>query len=194
MENKNENKMDNYFENILKINNIGSKILSRRILREYEQILAICVSIDIHINDNVETILTIKKQDKEVMNTYRFVLYPNYPFVPPKLFINDTPYISYLNLHTERFNRIYRYINGSKCMCCSAFCSRQNWSPSYTITKIFNEIENTRRIKYNIILKILADKIKAQYLIADIELDPWLFTISEPNLSLPEHELSQYHC
>jgi hypothetical protein len=37
------------------------------------------------------------------------------------------------------------------------------------------EIDKYKKLKYFMALKILADKIKARYLVSDIDLDSWLF-------------------
>jgi len=170
-------------------NLLDSYSMSHRLKREYSEILYAdaVLGCDLDINDQQEIIFYIKRKDREKINIYTFIISRDYPFIPPQILINNNTYSSFLNLKTDRFNRIFQYINGtsnSSCLCCSSHRIRANWSPALTIKHIFLEIDKNRKIKYQIILKILADKIKDQYLIADIDLDVWLFTIACPEIIL----------
>jgi hypothetical protein len=53
--------------------------------------------------------------------------------------------------------------------------SREKWSPLLTLLKIIDEVNLFRTYKKNIVNKIMSDKIKDKYLIADIDIESWLF-------------------
>ena len=152
---------------------LGSKTLTRRIRREYEQLEQQCESIAVELNENQNLSFTITR--KGDTDQYKFILHNEYPFVQPTVFINDKPYISFLNLRSFRFNNMLKYVSGFHCLCCNSICFKQQWSPAYTIKRIMSEIDKYKQIKRNIILKLLADQIKDKYLISDIDLDSWLF-------------------
>jgi ubiquitin-protein ligase len=156
------------------LENGNQKCLIRRLSREYSDLLPNYVSIDIEKEDKGDTIFTI--QDKK-NTTYRIQMSNTYPFVPPKVFVNNKPYLNYLCIHQPLFNKTLRSINGNKCLCCSSMILRQNWTPAYTLKHVLKEVDENRLLKCRIVWKLLADKIKDTYLIADIDLDSWLFPI-----------------
>jgi len=160
------------------LENTSYKCLVRRLTREYDELLPIYVSIDIEKEDKGDTIFII--QDKK-NTTYRIQLSNTYPFVPPKVFVNNKPYLGYLCIHQPRFNETLRSINGNQCLCCSSITIKHNWSPAMTIKHVLKEVDEKRILKCRIIWKLLADKIKDTYLIADIDLDSWLFPIPKLN-------------
>ena len=160
------------------LENTNYKCLVRRLTREYDELLPTYVSIDIEKEDKGDTIFVI--QDKK-NTTYRIQMSNTYPFVPPKVFVNDIPYLNYLQLFLPRFHKVLQYINGKKCLCCSSITLKHNWSPAMTIKRVLKEIDENRLLKCRIVWKLLADKIKDTYLIADIDLDSWLFPIPKLN-------------
>jgi ubiquitin-protein ligase len=167
-----------------KLETMKEKHISRRVKREYSQLILVYENIDIEIND--DNLVTIKIQKKSELNgelnNYYFILSYTYPFHPPKIFVNNKTYNKFLTLPSARFTRIFHYINGPKCMCCSSITLNHNWSPALTIENILKEIEIIRQYKYEIIIKVLADNIKNKYLIMDIDLDSYLFNVSNPFL------------
>lgn len=165
------------------------KPMIRRLKREYLELSTNCESIDVECIDNSEINIKIVRKEKGGSNNYIFKLSLNYPFVPPIITINDKTYKSFLMLSSKRFYHILRYIKGDSCLCCTSCCQNSNWTPAFTIQHILKEIDNIKETKYNIVLKILTDKIKEQYLIPDIDIDSWLFNIAKPSLILPGTKL-----
>jgi hypothetical protein len=47
------------------------------------------------------------------------------------------------------------------------------------------QIDEYKKLKYYISLKLLADKIKEKYLVMEVDLDSWLFDIANPRACLP---------
>jgi ubiquitin-protein ligase len=154
------------------LENGAQKCRVRRLTREYDDLLPNYVSIDVEKEDNGDTIFIIQDNTNTV---YRFQMSNTYPFVPPKVFVNNKSYLTFLCIHQPRFYTALRYINGQQCLCCSSMLLKQNWTPAYTLKHVLKEIDRTRLVKCRIVWKMLADKIKDTYLIADIDLDSWLF-------------------
>jgi len=158
--------------------------MGRRVIREYSQLQLIYDNISIDFDDDNNVTIKIQKKSalNDQLNNYHFILTNNYPFHPPKIFVNNKTYISFLTLPSARFTKVFNYINGPKCMCCSSITLNHNWSPSLTMNNVVKEIEIIRQYKYEIVIKLLADNIKRQYLVMDIDLDSYLFNVSNPFL------------
>jgi len=169
-----------------KLDSFKSKHITRRVTREYSQLILVYPNIDIEINDDDQVTIKIQKKSELTgkLNNYHFILSYTYPFHPPKIFVNNTPYNKFLTLPSTRFTQVFHYINGPKCMCCSSITLNHNWSPALTIENILKEIEIIRQYKYEIVIKLLADNIKNKYLIMDIDLDSYLFNVSNPFLRI----------
>jgi len=169
-------------EVLSKLDNFKSTHIARRVKREYAQLKVVYDSINIDISDDNEVIIDIQVNcplnDKD--NTYRFVLTHHYPFHPPKIFVNNKPYIRFLTLPSARFTKVYNYINGPRCLCCSSISLNHNWSPALTMNNLLKEIDIIKQSKYEIVIKLLTDIIKRDYLIMDIDLDSYLFDVSNP--------------
>jgi hypothetical protein len=71
----------------------------------------------------------------------------NYPFQPPKVFIKEKPYIEFLIIKSNKIKHIlYDYIK-YECLCCSSIICPNNWTASYHIQKIIDEISNVNYLK-----------------------------------------------
>ena len=162
---------------------IVSKPRMRRLTKEYDELVLIYDRVIIETNDRFDTIFIITNFDYGRINKYSFILPVDYPFVPPTIYVNNKSYKQFL-LIPQRFNKVLKYITGINCLCCSSFCSRTNWSPAYTVKRILTEIERYNEVKFQIAWKLLADKVKEKYLIADIDIDSWLFPIAYPGMVL----------
>ena len=147
--------------------------LKRRIKKEYHCVKDAYDNIIIQHNGLHTTRVSFKKLKKE----YMFEIEPNYPFTSPKAYINGQPHNEFFRQPSARFTNILRYVSGLDCFCCDSLLCKNNWRPVMTLDKVINQLEEYKTIKYNIVLKLLADKIKEKYLNKDINLDSWLFTI-----------------
>jgi hypothetical protein len=164
--------------NIINIDEIDEIVciprhLRRRIKKEYQ---LICdkydeSSIKYDLNGKVYISFTISNTQ------YIFNICTNYPFTAPKAYINGKSHSEFFRLPSNRFINILQYVSGLDCFCCNSLLCTNNWRCAITLEKVINQLEEYKTIKYNIVLKLLADKIKEQYLHRDIDLDSWLFTI-----------------
>jgi ubiquitin-protein ligase len=107
---------------------------------------------------------------------YEFTICADYPFKPPKVAFQNRPYREFLQIsHSPQDLQLFKQVSGLECLCCTSITCRGNWSPGYMMTHIIDEVRTIRKYRRNMIYKIIADKIKARHLVADIDLDSWLF-------------------
>lgn len=158
---------------------IGTAV-KRRLKRELESLYLLFNNNVIISNDASKNLLkvTITEIIDNKKQQYDFIINNNYPFVSPKIFYQNRPYLDFLkvNYNNKYELALVRKINGRDCFCCQSLNCSENWSPAFTLDKIINEIHRIKQTKRAIINKLLADKIKFRYLIDDIDLDSWLFT------------------
>jgi ubiquitin-protein ligase len=88
----------------------------------------------------------------------KFILSERYPFIEPKLMINEQLYKNILlqNSNCERINKVLKK-NQVDCMCCASIICYKNWSPAYRMENVLFEITQ---------VKILKNYVK-QYLMMD---------------------------
>jgi ubiquitin-protein ligase len=162
------------------------KLLGRRIKRECQEIKDKYDDIFVEYNEDSEIIVGLTSS----RNLYKFYIDKNYPFTAPRVTINGLSQNSFFRVPSNRFTTILYYITGSECFCCNSLLCKNNWSPALTLDKVIIQLEEYKKIKLNIQLKIIADKLKEKYLNRDIELDTWLFKVSVPKWFIPG---KQYH-
>ena len=156
------------------------KLLSGRLKKDCELLLDKGGTINIK-NDigNKNIIIELSRQEGLYINKYCFMVPLDYPFLPPKIKINETEYINFCILRSDRFVTALKYIKGIECLCCHSYMCKINWTPGLNLNHILIQINEYKKIKYNIALKILADKIKEKYLNSYIDLDSWLYLIQK---------------
>jgi ubiquitin-protein ligase len=154
-------------------NNAVRKRIKKEIDAMYSLFNEIIVSVD--SSSNLKVIVVEYNNNKK--QKYHFIIDNNYPFVPPKIFFQNRPYIDFLKVNhsSKELFHLFKKITGKECLCCHSFNCRDRWSPAITIKIIINEICWFKQEKRKVLNKLLADKIKNKYLIDDINLDEWLF-------------------
>ena len=120
------------------------------------------VFLDLADKDKI-TISAVEIISYSKKRTYKFILTNQYPFHPPKIFINDQPYLSILQLRGDYEKDMVKKIKGLDCLCCHSINCVANWSPAIKLLRIIDEIKDTIKLKKNIINLLLADKIKKKY-------------------------------
>jgi ubiquitin-protein ligase len=176
---------DEIIEDILKekLSVINQAPIRRRLLIEFKQIIKkydyIAEFIDIEFcKDYVSSynnpyIINIYDHHKNI--NYKFHILNSYPFRPPKLFINDKPYNSYLQFKSQLFREsIFKY-KKRRCFCCETLLCGDNWSPSNRLLNVFEEIEKYKNECREVIYTVIIEKIKKKYLIDDINIIEWLY-------------------
>ena len=87
----------------------------------------------------------------------------DFPFRPPKLFINNIPSKQRLRLTGNRFIQRYQKMFDRCCCCCEdSILSSKKWSPAYTFFDILKELKTQHRDKclvwYSIFLHQVIEK------------------------------------
>jgi hypothetical protein len=161
-------------ENELQIDLIIHRCLKTRIKHEYKDLCNIYKNNTILLLYNSETrkvTITIN----HVSDMYTFIINEMYPFYSPLFYFNNEPYSHYLRVPSQRFSEHIKKYTGKVCFCCSSLSCKYNWSPAVKLRMFIDELNKIRQHKRNAAYKILADKIKDNYLIDDIDLDSFLF-------------------
>ena len=121
--------------------------------------------------------ITIIRLAAQTQSKYVFMINNNYPFTPPTLYFQDRPYMDFLRQSCKYANsrKILKKVAGLECFCCSSMVCNSNWSPSITFSKIIREVDYYKEKKHDVVNSLIAGVIKRKYLIADIDLDSWLY-------------------
>lgn len=147
--------------------------INRRIKRECLTMRDKYDEITVEYTDGGNILVSFKK----LHNKYIFNIPGNYPFMPPRVYINEMEQDRFFNLASTRLTTVLKYVSGLDCLCCHSFLCKNNWSPSVTMERVINQMEEYKNYKYLIFIKLILDKIKEKYLNRDIDLDSWLFNV-----------------
>lgn len=155
-----------------------SKFFNKRIKKDIDILTEIYPNHKLY-TDEISNFITLEIFENSDTNIpiYKFVIKKFYPFAPPNVYYKN---LSYENIYKISSQRVQKYLNlltNNECLCCSSILCSNNWHLSFNFFDIISEINNYRKIKKNIFIKILADKIKNKYLINDINLDCYLFGV-----------------
>jgi hypothetical protein len=72
------------------------------------------------------------------IDNYTFILSNKYPFYPPKVMIQNKPYLNYLKYPTSERIQDILHVHKISCMCCSFISNRNMWSPANQIKDILH--------------------------------------------------------
>lgn len=151
----------------------------KRIKRDIQILIKenICIEEDVKINKHDDFEYFIEFKNLKDNKYYKFVVSNNYPFHPPKIFINGKSIMFFHKISNLNFRRsLIKYI-GFECFCCESILCSNNWSPSVTFNHILDEINKYKDIRHQILVRIIVDVIKRKYLIYDINIIEWLYYI-----------------
>lgn len=143
----------------IKVRSLQSRIKNdcKLLYEDYHDVL-----VDLTDNDKI-TISAVEIISYSKKRTYKFILTNQYPFRPPKIYINDQPYLNILQLRGDYEKDMVKKIKGQDCLCCHSMSCSANWSPAIKLLRIIDEIKDTLKFKRDIINVLLADKIKKKY-------------------------------
>jgi len=148
---------------------------NKRITREYHSLIKTYDNIEVFYNYHLCLISLVIYSNTEKIPEYKFTMNENYPYIPPIIYYKSKKYFSFLQMPSQRFKHTLKQLTGKECLCCDSFSCREKWTPFLTLTHIIEEINNIKKIKKNIILKILIEQIKKTYLIHDIDVCSYVF-------------------
>ena len=163
--------------NIELLHALPNTCIKKRIINELTKIDRNSTSLDIFVEMADKTPI-IKVTDKlyKTNNIYSFVIGEEYPFKPPKVFINDKPYMNFLKIKNVATSEKLKLIKGYDCFCCESFVACGNkWLAQKKLIDVVEEIRKFREDSKDIIYKMMIDKIKHKYLNQNIDLCSWLF-------------------
>jgi hypothetical protein len=153
-------------------------LVARRIKRELDSIKMLGIlknDDDIDLTKNYAEDFNVTIKNCLDNRLYTFIISPNYPFLAPRLEINNKPYSHYFRFRNNEFQKIFYKIKGERCFCCESLLCENNWVPQITLNKIMYEVDlfhkECREIAYRVIINV----IKRKYLIDDINILEWLY-------------------
>lgn len=123
--------------------------------------------------NNIKT-YTLKFFHYETNMFYEFVIPLGYPQYPPKLILNNKPYIDYLKMDNCAFREfLYKY-NYDLCF---YYVSKlySKWDFSVKMKDIIDEVNNFKQICHKVTHHVIINVIKRKYLIDDINIMEWLY-------------------
>jgi hypothetical protein len=114
-------------------------------------------SIQIKLFSSSEIHFIIKEFGGKIL---KFILSDRYPFIEPKLMINDQFYKNNIlqNSKCYRINKVLKN-NFVDCMCCSSIICDKNWSPAYRMENVLFEISQVKIIKNYVKQYLMMDDI-----------------------------------
>ena len=154
---------------------MNTNIIKKRLLKEYELLIKdentffknslfdndLNIHIDLHIYNYIFKL--------------KFIFSSDYPFKPPKIYINKALYKNILFFHNETKRKIYTrffFQNTYICLCCNTILCK--WGPTLKLIDILPEIKTNILYQLRYIEIVHAKKIKCKYLIDDIPLEYFL--------------------
>ena len=133
------------------------------------------VSFVLRGNDNTKSTITISMRLFSYCHNISFIFTDDYPFKPPKIYINNKLYQNILIYQKNAIKKnIYEtyFIDATICLCCSTMLC--NWSPLNKMIDILPEIKTNVEYLHRYIEILHAKKIKEKYLIDDIDIESYL--------------------
>jgi hypothetical protein len=157
-----------------------SKFFNKRIKRDVESLFQLYPHNKLYTDNSLNHIIINiyeNKNDNENNSIYKFIIKKYYPFSSPDVYYKNLPYENVYKITSQREQKYLYLLTKKECLCCESVLCSNNWNITLNFFDIIKEINNYRKIKKNIFIKILADKIKDKYLVNDIDLDGYLFGI-----------------
>lgn len=144
------------------LNEKKNNISVKRIIRECNSLYSIYPSVVVNIVSDEMTITVSENINNKTYN-YKFVLRDGYPFKPPRIFFNGTPYMDFLKMNGDYEKKMVKKVRGQDCLCCYSVNCAENWTPAIQLNIIINEIKRTLQFKRDVINSFLGQKIEQKY-------------------------------
>lgn len=88
----------------------------------------------------------------------------DYPFRPPKIFVNKIDYSSFLQkMFPKRYDNLYYRLCGRCCVICTSFACADNWHCSVTFKHIINEFERFILLKKQMVTIYLLEQVMNRF-------------------------------
>ena len=134
----------------------------KRLIRECNSLYSIYPSVVVNVVSDEFTITVSENVNNKTYN-YKFVLRDGYPFKPPRIFFNGTPYIDFLKMNGDYEKKLVKKVRGQDCLCCYSVNCAENWTPAIQLNVIIDEIKRTLQFKRDVINSFLGQKIEQKY-------------------------------
>ena len=144
------------------LNEKKNNISVKRVIRECNSLYSIYPSVVVNIVSDEITITVSENINNKTYN-YKFVLRDGYPFKPPRIFFNGTPYIDFLKMNGDYEKKMVKIVRGQDCLCCYSVNCAENWTPAIQLNAIIDEIKRTLQFKRDVIYSFLGQKIEQKY-------------------------------
>ena len=131
----------------------------KRLIRECNSLYSIYPSVVVNIISD-EITITVSENINNKSYNYKFVLRDGYPFKPPRIFFNGTPYIDFLKMNGDYEKKMVKKVRGQDCLCCYSVNCAENWTPAIKLNVIIDEIKSILRFKRDVINSFLGEKIE----------------------------------
>ena len=148
---------------------IKNKGLKNRVKNECNVLYKIYHNVVIKVDTNKDTDINDKLTIEAVefinanVRTYKFIITSQFPFHPPKMFVNNRSYAEIMRIKGDYEKTMIKKIKKQDCFCCRSVCCFSNWSPAIKLFNVINEIKDILKFKRDIVNLLLADKIKNKY-------------------------------
>ena len=163
-------------DSLYALETIFTERIKNRVIRELTTLSNVSSSIMFHIDDKKNLpVITVEDNQYDSFNVYSFIIDHSYPFRPPMVLINSIPYINFCRINTVGFCKNLKKVGNIYCFCCNTIIHSVKWSPTIKLSDIIMEIRKFRKMRRDVVNKIISDIIKKKYLTDDINLECWLF-------------------
>lgn len=143
-------------------NKIKNNTCVKRMMRECNSLYSMYPSVVVNIILDKITITVSENINNKTYN-YKFDMYNDYPFKPPRIFFNGRPYIDFLKMNGDYEKKMVKKVRGQDCLCCYSVNCAENWSPAINLNVIIDEIKRTLQFKRDVINSFLGQKIEQKY-------------------------------
>ena len=107
---------------------------------------------NVYYNDDIKKYIIYL----ENYNIFKFEIGDDYPWKPPKFYVNDRDYHELLRIssHGNDYINEQLILKGIKCLCCESRLCYNNWCPGTTLSDLIDEFKERKRL----IMKIIYTK------------------------------------
>ena len=88
--------------------------------------------------------------------------------------IDKTSYSDFLKIENPKYKDILKQLTGTDCLCCSSISCPDNWTVSYTLSKLIYEFKDNIKIKQKIRILYICNLIKDKFKISFLPIEQYI--------------------
>ncbi len=112
-------------------------------LRRAQKDLDACIYVDEYEYNMEDNTVSFQYKNKNI-----FMQLNDFPFRPPKIQINNTPFSYCPSAYPKRLWGRYMRLYPNNCLCCKSIICDNNWSPAFRLGQVLSEYnEFTEKLK-----------------------------------------------